>query len=106
MDLFNAKNEALASLKKFVLYVGTAMKLIQDREQFLSEQFMMYCLDAGILQEKTITETPQQNELAERCNRTLLETARCLLIDSALPKMMWGAVILHATRNKKLKTWL
>ena len=62
----------------------------------------MYCLDAGILQEKTIPETPQQNGLAERCNRTLLEMARCLLIDSCPPKMMWGAAILHAARIRNL----
>ena len=63
----------------------------------------MYCLDAGILQENTISETPQQNGLAERCNnRTLLEMARCLLIDSGLPKMMWGAAIIHATRTRNL----
>ena len=61
----------------------------------------MYCLDAGILQEKTIPETPQKNGLAERCNRTLLEMARRLLIDSGLPKM-WGAAILHATRIRNL----
>ena len=47
-------------------------------------------------------ETPQQNGLAERCNRTLLEMARCLLIDSRLPKMMWGAAILHAARIRNL----
>ena len=62
----------------------------------------MNCLDAGILQEKTIPETPQQNGLAKRCNRTLLEMARCLLIDSGLPKIMWGAAILHATRIRNL----
>ena len=62
----------------------------------------MYCLDAGILQKKSIPETPQQNGLAERCNRTLLEMARCLLIDSGLPKMMWGASTLHATRIRNL----
>ena len=65
----------------------------------------MYCLDAGILQEKTLPETPQQNGIAERCNSTLLEMARSLLIDSVLPKMMWGTAILHATsiRNLGLK---
>ena len=79
--------------------MGTPKKLRQDNaEEFLSKQFKMYCLDAGILEEKTITETPQQNGLAERCNRTLLEMVRCLLIDSGLPKMMRGAAILHATR--------
>ena len=89
VDLLKAKCEALASLKKFFLSVGTSRKLRQDNaEEFLSEHFKTYCLDAGILQEKTIPETPQQNELAERCNWTLLEMARCLLIDSGLPQMM------------------
>ena len=91
VDLLKAKSEALASLKKFVLNVETPKKLRQDNaKEFLSEQFNTYCLDAGILQEKTIPETPQQNGLAEKCNRTLLEVARCLLIDSGHPKMMWG----------------
>ena len=60
VELLKAKSEALASLKKFVLRVGTPKKLRQDNaKEFLSEQFMTYCLDAGILQEKTIPETPQ-----------------------------------------------
>ena len=83
--------------------MGTPKRLRKDNaKEFLSEQIKTYCLDAGILQEKTIPETPQQNGLAERCNRTLLEMARCLLIDSGLPKMMWGAAILHATRIRNL----
>ena len=101
--MLKAKSEALASLKKFALSVGTPKKLRQDNaKEFLSEQFKMYCLDAGILQEKSIPETPQQNGLAEKSNRTLLEMARCLLIDSRPPNMMWGAAILYATRIRNL----
>ena len=89
VDILKAQSEALAGLKEFVLSLGTPKKQRQDNaKEFLLEQFNMYCLDAGILQAKTIPETPQQNGLAERCNRTLLEMARCLLIDSGLPKMM------------------
>ena len=103
VGLLKAKIEALASLKKFVLSVGTPKKLRQDNaKKLLSEQFKTYCLDAGILQEKTIPETPKQNGLAERCNRILPEKVRCLLIDSGLPKIMWGAAILHTTRIKNL----
>ena len=103
VELLKAKSETLASLKNFVLSVGTPKKLRQDNaKEFLSEQFKTSCLDAGILQEKTIPETPQQKVLADRCNRTLLETTRCLLFDSGLPKMMWGAAILHAARIKNL----
>ena len=60
VDLHKAKREAPASLKKLVLSVGTPMNLKQDNaKEFLSGQFKMYCLDAGILQEKTIRETTQ-----------------------------------------------
>ena len=69
-DLLKAKSEALASLKKFVLSLGTSKKLRQDNaKDFLPEQFRTYCSDAGILQKKIIPETPQQNRLAEMCNR-------------------------------------
>ena len=103
VDLLKAKSEALASLKNFVLSVVTRKKLRQDNaKEFLSKQLNMYCLGAGILQEKTIPQRPHQNGLAERCKRTLLEMARCLLIDADLPKMMRGAAILHATRIRNL----
>ena len=103
LNLLKANNEALASLKKFVVSVGTTKKLRQDNaKEFLSEHFKMYCLDAGIVRKKSTPETPQQNELAERCNRTLLEMARCLLIDSGLTNMMWGAAGLQATMISNL----
>ena len=106
VDLLKAKGEALTSLQKFVLSVGTPKKLRQDNaKEFLSEQFKMYCLATGILQENTLPETSQRNGLAERCNRTLLEMAKCLLFDSGLPKMMWGAPILHATRINQELGW-
>ena len=61
VDLLKAMSEALASLKKIVLSVGTPTKLRQDNaKEFLSEQFKMYCLYTCIPQEKTIPETPQQ----------------------------------------------
>ena len=98
VDLLKAKSEALASLKKFVLSVGTPKKPRQDNaKEFLAEQFKMYCLDAGLLQEKTIAETPQENGLARRCNKTLLEMARCLLTDSGLPD---DVGISNSLRNK------
>ena len=66
VDLLKAMSEALASLKKIVLSVGTPTKLRQDNaKEFLSEQFKIYCLYTCILQEKTIPETPQQIGLDE-----------------------------------------
>ena len=63
------------------------MKLRQNNANgFISEQFKMCSLSAGTLQEKTITETPQKNGLAARCNRTMLEIVKCLIIDFSLLK--------------------
>ena len=53
VDLHKAKKEVLASLKKFVLWGRPRIRLDISKE-FISEQFKMYCLDTGILQEKTI----------------------------------------------------
>ena len=103
VDLLKAKSESLASLKKIVFSVGTPKKVRQHNAKgILSEQFKMFCLDASILQEKTIPATPQQNGLAESRSNSLLEMARCLLIESGLPKMIWGAAITHATRTGNL----
>ena len=102
VDLLKARNEALASLKKFFLSVATPKKLRQENEnEFLSEQFNISCLDACVLQ-KTTPKTPQQNGLAERCNRTLMEMAKCLLVDSELPMLEWKAAIFQATRIRNL----
>ncbi|CAB0041972.1 unnamed protein product [Trichogramma brassicae] len=60
------------------------------------------CKDAGIKRRFTVPHTPQQNCLAERKNRTLVETARCLLTQSGLPKSFWAEAIMTAnyTRNR------
>ena len=37
--------------------------------------------------------TLQQNGLAERMNRTLVDKSRCLLINSKLPRMFWAEAV-------------
>nr|GEW18761.1 uncharacterized mitochondrial protein AtMg00810-like [Tanacetum cinerariifolium] len=50
--------------------------------------------------------TPQQNEVAKRKNRTLIEAARTMLADSKLPTMFWTKVVRTAcyVLNKVLVT--
>nr|GEZ38931.1 retrovirus-related Pol polyprotein from transposon TNT 1-94 [Tanacetum cinerariifolium] len=38
----------------------------------------------------TVDETPQENGLAERMNKTLMDKVRCLLTQSGLPKTFWA----------------
>nr|KYP52069.1 Retrovirus-related Pol polyprotein from transposon TNT 1-94 [Cajanus cajan]KYP52088.1 Retrovirus-related Pol polyprotein from transposon TNT 1-94 [Cajanus cajan]KYP52092.1 Retrovirus-related Pol polyprotein from transposon TNT 1-94 [Cajanus cajan] len=45
----------------------------------------------GILHQTSSTYTPQQNEVAERKNRHLIETTRTLLLYGYVPQPFWGA---------------
>ena len=58
-----------------------------------SQEFKDFCSKHGIRTIKTIPETPEQNGVAERMNRTLNERARCMRIQSGLPKAFWAEAI-------------
>ncbi|GJY84997.1 ribonuclease H-like domain-containing protein [Tanacetum coccineum] len=45
------------------------------------------------LQDYSVARTPQQNRVAERKNRTLIEAARTMLADSKLPTMFWTEAV-------------
>nr|GEV03275.1 hypothetical protein [Tanacetum cinerariifolium] len=47
----------------------------------------------GIKREYSNARTPQQNGVAERKNRSLIEAARTILADSKLPTMFWTEVV-------------
>ncbi|KAJ9547395.1 hypothetical protein OSB04_019938 [Centaurea solstitialis] len=50
----------------------------------------------GIKHERTSPFTPQQNGLAERKNRILVEMVNCMLNQSGLPTNLWGEALLTA----------
>nr|GEW28141.1 hypothetical protein [Tanacetum cinerariifolium] len=60
----------------------------------------------GIKREFTVARTPQQNRVAERKNRTLIEAARTMLADLLLPIPIWAEVVNTAcyVQNKVLVT--
>ena len=47
--------------------------------EYTSDPFKEYCQDEGIVRHFTVRGTPQQNGVAEKMNRTLLEKVRCML---------------------------
>nr|GEV85960.1 hypothetical protein [Tanacetum cinerariifolium] len=47
----------------------------------------------GIKREFSVARTPQHNGVAERKNRTLIEVARTMLVDSLLPILFWAEVV-------------
>lgn len=64
--------------------------------EYISNAFINYCSDNGIIVDYTVPYTPQQNGKAERMNRSLVERARCMIDDSGVPKNLWGEAILTA----------
>ncbi len=56
----------------------------------------------GVRHELTIPKNPEQNGVAERMNRTLVETARSMLVGANLPNRFWAEALSTATylRNK------
>ncbi|GJW30840.1 putative ribonuclease H-like domain-containing protein [Tanacetum coccineum] len=51
------------------------------------------CREKGIKREYSVARTPQQNGVAERKNRTLIEAARTMLADSKLPTTFWAEAV-------------
>ncbi|GJW25074.1 putative ribonuclease H-like domain-containing protein [Tanacetum coccineum] len=54
-----------------------------------SRDIIEFCGSKGIKREYSIARTLQQNRVAERKNRTLVEAARTMLADSFLPNTFW-----------------
>ena len=52
--------------------------------EFCNRDFDEFCKTEGIVRHKTVVHTPQQNGVAERANRMLLEKARCMLSNAGL----------------------
>ena len=68
--------------------------------EYTSNEFESYLKNEGIRHELTVPKTPEQNGVAERLNRTLVETSRSMLIDSKLPKKFWAEAVSTAVYLK------
>lgn len=57
--------------------------------EFTSNDFNDFCKEAGIKRELTTPYNPQQNGVAERKNRTIVEATKALIHDQDLPMHLW-----------------
>ena len=58
--------------------------------EYTDKRFMEFCKIEGITRHFTTPGTPQQNGVAERMNRTIMERARCMRLNAGLPKEFWA----------------
>ena len=61
--------------------------------EFTSTEFEAYLRAEGVKHELTIPKNPEQNGVAERMNRTLVETVRSMLSCTNLPHKFWGEAL-------------
>ena len=55
--------------------------------EFTNDGFRNFCEQHGIKRHFTVRKIPQQNGVAERMNRSIIERARCLRLNVGLAKI-------------------
>lgn len=101
--LLKSKSEVFESFKDFHMLVTTQfsahIKILRSDNgtEYMSHTMTNYLISHGILHQTSCVGTPQQNGLAERKNRDLLEKTRAIMLQMNVPKCFWSHGILTAT---------
>jgi transposase InsO family protein len=120
--LLKSKDEALNFFKIYKAEAKNQLDrkikhLRSDRGgEYFSNEFDSFCVEHGIIHERTLPYSPQSNRVAERKNRTLTDLVKAMLDMSGLSQAWWGEPILTAchvlnrvlTKNKEItpfKEW-
>ena len=100
-EVASITKEVLAQLERISGHkVGTVRT---DRGgEYLSKDLEDHFSKLGVRHQLTMRYTPQQNGVAERLNRTLLEKVRAMLEDSQISKRLWAEALVTANhvRNR------
>ncbi|GKB38509.1 retrovirus-related pol polyprotein from transposon TNT 1-94 [Tanacetum coccineum] len=80
--------QAQASLKATVRYLRT-----DNGTEFINQTLQNYIEYVGITHHTSTTRTPQQNGVVERCNRTVVEAAKIMLIFSRSLLFLWAEAV-------------
>ncbi|KAM1050580.1 hypothetical protein ACFX13_033042 [Malus domestica] len=112
--LMKYKSESFERFKEFKNEVekqtGKQIKTLRsDREgEYLSNEFLDYLKECGIVSQWTPPGTPQHNRVSERRNRTLMNMVRSMMSSADLPISFWGyalhiaAYLLNAVPSKSV----
>ncbi|GJW38393.1 putative ribonuclease H-like domain-containing protein [Tanacetum coccineum] len=93
------KNETSGILKTFITKIENQLdykaKVMRSDNgtEFKNSVMNQFCKMKGIKREFSVARTPQHNGVAERRNRTLIEAARTMLVDSKLPTTFWAKAV-------------
>nr|GEV98794.1 reverse transcriptase domain-containing protein [Tanacetum cinerariifolium] len=92
-------DETSSILRKFITEIENLkdlkVKIIRcdNGGEFRNKEMNDFCSQKGIKREFSNARTPQQNGVAERRNRTLIEAAKTMLADTKLPVTLWAEAV-------------
>lgn len=102
------KSDTLQEFQYFVALVlkqgyGAVQRLRTDKgTEYMNNAFKSYLKSNGIVHETSAPYTPEQNGIAERANRTLIEKARCMMHHAKLSTSYWAEAISTACYLKNI----
>lgn len=98
--LLKYKSDAFACFKRFTFFVanqfGKTIKILRTDNggEYVNHVFKDFLVSNGIIHQTSCPYTPEQNGIAERKNKHLLEVARSMMFHSNVPKRYWGEAVL------------
>ncbi|WZY99333.1 hypothetical protein YC2023_071662 [Brassica napus] len=102
LTLIQTKDRVLDAFRNFQTYVTNhyhaKIKILRSDNggEYTSHAFKQHLSQHGILHQTSCPYTPQQNGVAERKNRHLMEVARSLMFQSNVPKRFWSDAVATA----------
>nr|GEX54914.1 hypothetical protein [Tanacetum cinerariifolium] len=93
------KDETSGILKAFITRIENLIrqkvKIIRcdNGTEFKNKEMNQFCEKNWIKREFSVARTPQQNGVAERKNRTLIEATRTMLADLKFPTTFWAEAV-------------
>jgi hypothetical protein len=93
--ILKVKSQAEKELKVVVNQIEKKVKRIitDGGGEFVNRDMSLWLGERGITHLVTTRNTPQHNGTAERMNRTIMEKARTIRIDSGLDKNLWAELV-------------
>ncbi|KAK2580008.1 hypothetical protein KPH14_010773 [Odynerus spinipes] len=95
----NSKSEVTDKIVEFIELMKTKFNrkpkcFRSDRgKEYINDRLIGVLKTEGIEMQHTAAYTPEQNGVAERKNRSLMEMGRCLLIEANLPNKYWAEAV-------------
>ncbi|GKB86364.1 ribonuclease H-like domain-containing protein, partial [Tanacetum coccineum] len=95
----STKDETSGILKAFIIgienQINHRVKIIRcgNGTEFKNKEMNRFCEMKRIKREFSVARTPQQNRVAKRKNKTLIEAVRTMLADLKLPTTFWAEAV-------------